>query len=64
MVDMEEKFKSELYKKYEKLKKVLIPKDQYFMMIEELKAISTDTKKKSREGYYLLSKWVAYNLVS
>ena len=50
------KLKSELYKNYEKLKKVLIPKDQYFMMIEQLKAISTDTKKKSREGYYLMSK--------
>ena len=53
---IEEKFKIEMYKKYETSKKVFIPKDQYFSMIEELKDVSTDVKTKSRHGYYLLSK--------
>ena len=34
----EDKFKAELYKRYNHCKKVLIPKDEYFTMIEELKA--------------------------
>ena len=32
----EDKFKAELYKRYNQCKKVLIPKDEYFTMIEEL----------------------------
>ena len=36
----EDKFKAELYKRYNHCKEVLIPKDVYFTMIEELKAAS------------------------
>ena len=39
----EDKFKTELYKKYEVCRKVLIPKDTYFTMLEEIK---TGTKNK------------------
>ena len=52
----EDKFKTELYKKYEVCRKVLIPKDAYFTMLEDLKTVAADTGTKNRQGYYLLSK--------
>ena len=42
----EDKFKAELYKRYNQCKKVLIPKDEYFTMIEELKAAAVPGGKK------------------
>ena len=52
----EDQFKAELYKKYDACKKVLIPKDQYISMIEDLKVAASNNQAKSRHGYYLLSK--------
>ena len=52
----EDKFKTELYKKYEVCRKVLIPNDAYFTMLEYLKTAAPDTGTKNRHGYYLLSK--------
>ena len=54
--NFEDKFKAELFKKYKACEKVLIPKEQYFSMIDQLKAVANTSKKKSRNGYYLLSK--------
>ena len=48
----EDKFRTELYKNYE----VLIPKDAYFTMLEDLKTAAADTGTKNKHGYYLLSK--------
>ena len=52
----EDKFKTELYKKYEVCRKVLIPNDAYFTMLEDLKTAAADTGTKNKHGYYLLSK--------
>ena len=52
----EDKFKTELYKKYEVCRKVLIPKDAYFTMLEDLKTAAADTGTKNKHGYHLLSK--------
>ena len=52
----QDKFKTELYKKYEVCRKVLILKDAYFTMLEDLKTAAADTGTKNRHGYYLLSK--------
>ena len=52
----EDKFKTELYKKYEVCRKVLIPKDAYFTMLEDLKTAAADTGTKKKHAYYLLSK--------
>ena len=38
----EDEFKTELYKKYEVCRKVLIPKDAYFTMLEDLKTAAAD----------------------
>ena len=43
----EDKFKTELYKKYEVCKKVLIPK---YAMLEDLKTAPGDTGPKNRYG--------------
>jgi hypothetical protein len=40
-LSVEDTFKNELYKKYESLKRVLIPKPEYFLLINELKQIRT-----------------------
>ena len=52
----EDTFKTELYKKYEVCRKVLIPKDAYFAMLEYLKTAAADTGTKNKYGYDLLSK--------
>ena len=43
----EDKFKTELYKKYEVCRKVLIPK---YVMLEGLKTAPGDTRPKNRNG--------------
>ena len=53
----ENKFRSELYKKYEECKKILIPKEQYFKMIEDIIETALTTSSKSRREYYLLSNY-------
>ena len=51
MVDsLENRFKRDLYAKYEQTKKNFIPKDLYFEMIENIK---TAEQSKSRHLYYL-----------
>uniref|UniRef100_H2YWF5 Integrase catalytic domain-containing protein n=1 Tax=Ciona savignyi TaxID=51511 RepID=H2YWF5_CIOSA len=58
MVDIiKDKFRLKLYQKYEICKKVLIPKNEYYKMIEDLKAASAYGGTKSRHDYYLLSKF-------
>ena len=52
----EDEFKAKLYKKGEVCRKVLIPKDAYFTMLEDFKTVAADTGTKNRHGYYLLSK--------
>ena len=52
----EDKFKTELYKKCEVCRKVLLSKDAYFTMLEYLKTVAADTVTKNRHGYYLPSK--------
>jgi len=54
---IEEKFKTELYKKYKECKKVLIPKEQYFKIIQEVKTAAESITSKSRRDYYLLNKY-------
>ena len=44
----EDKFKTEV------CRKVLIPKDAYFTMLEDLKTAAADTGTKNRHGYSLL----------
>ena len=55
-VPVEYRFKRELFKKYKACKKVYIPKEEYFLIIDQQKMISVDTKKKTHE-YYLISKF-------
>jgi hypothetical protein len=45
-LSVEDTFKNELYRKYESLKKVLIPKPEYFLLINELKHLN-------EQGYFL-----------
>jgi hypothetical protein len=49
--------KNEIYKKYESLEKVLIPKPEYFLLINKLKHLNEQSSAKSHQGYYLLSKY-------
>ena len=46
----------QMKKKYESLKKVHIPKPEYFLLINELKHLNEQSSVKSHQGYYLLSK--------
>ena len=52
----EDRFKSQLYGKYQKCEKYLIPKEQYNQTIEEIKLAAQDSSSKSRHGYYILQK--------
>ena len=56
-LSVEDTFKNELYKKYESLKKVLTPKPEYFLLINELKHLNEQSSTKSHQGYYLLCKY-------
>ena len=51
----EDILKTQLYKKYEVCRRLLIPKDVYFTVLEDLKTAAADCGTKSRHGYYLLS---------
>ena len=52
----EDKFKRELFDKYQKTKKTFIPKDEYYQLVDEVKAVSQQTNLKTRHEYYLLAK--------
>jgi len=53
---MEDVFRQELFKRYEVCQKYLIPKTEYYRIIESLKSASTNNHTKIRSSYYLLSK--------
>ena len=52
----EEIFKEELFKKYGEGKTSLIPKVEYYTLMDDVKSAVIQTTTKSRNGYYLLSK--------
>ena len=54
---VEDHCKRELFKKYEACKRVYIPKEEYFLIMDQLKKISVDDKKKTHHQYYLMSKF-------
>lgn len=54
---IEDKFKSGLYKKYNVLKKLLIPKSEYYLIVDELKRISSQQSTKPNKEYCLLYKY-------
>ncbi|XP_045112503.1 KRAB-A domain-containing protein 2-like [Portunus trituberculatus] len=45
------------YTRYEKCRKYLIPKEEYFQIIEDIRTTSERKNTKSRHQYYLLSKY-------
>ena len=54
---IELKFREELYSRYEKCRKYLIPKEEYFQIIEDIRTTSERKNTKSRHQYYFLSKY-------
>ena len=56
-VTVEDRFKRELFKKYEECKRVYIPKEEYFLIMEQLKKIAIDSGTKTHQQYYLISKF-------
>ena len=48
----EDKFKTELCKRYEVCRKVLIPKDPYVKMLEDIKTAAADTATQMRHDHY------------
>ncbi|XP_068792011.1 probable G-protein coupled receptor 141 isoform X1 [Struthio camelus] len=55
--DFEVKFREELYKKYKKCSKHMIPQEEYHATIAEIKKARQNPKSKSRHEYYLLTKY-------
>ncbi|MPC34443.1 hypothetical protein E2C01_027836 [Portunus trituberculatus] len=53
----EEKFTRELFKRYEVNKIYLIPKIQYYDIIDSIKSAPAGVNKKSRNDYYLMSRY-------
>ena len=56
-LSVENTFKNELYKCIRNMnlcKKVLIPKPEYFLLINELKHLNEQSSAKSHQGYYLV----------
>jgi len=45
----EDTFKNELYKKYESLKKIPLPKPEYVLLINELKHLNEQSSDKSHQ---------------
>ena len=54
-LELEEIFKRELLKRYDEYKKYLIPKDEYYKIIDSVKS-AYEKYTKSRTDYYLISK--------
>ena len=52
----EQRFLRELYKKYEICKKILMPKEEYYSTLEDMKSAAANPATKNRHGYYLLQK--------
>src|SRR5215470_15670143 len=57
MDELEVTFTAELFKKYNKVKKVLIPRNKYYEIIEQVKAALANDKTKRHEDYYLINKY-------
>lgn len=55
--NIELKFKNELFERYEKCPKYLIPKEEYYKTIEYVRKASEMKNTKSRHEYYLLTKF-------
>ena len=53
----EEKFTRELFKRYKVNRKYPIPKTQYYDIIDSIKSAAAGVNKKSRNDYYLLSRY-------
>ncbi|KAK4307308.1 hypothetical protein Pmani_020912 [Petrolisthes manimaculis] len=53
----EEMFTRELFKRYEVNKKYLIPKTQYYDIIDSIKSAAAGANKRSRNDYYLMSRY-------
>ena len=53
---IEDRFKRDLFERYERNRKYLIPKDVYYTMLEDVKVASQNKNTKCRQHYYLLSK--------
>ena len=53
---IEDRFKRNLFERYERNKKYLIPKNVYYTMLEDVKVASQNKNTKCRQHYYLLSK--------
>ena len=54
--DIEIQYRDALYQKYEHCKKYMLPKDDYYATIADIKSVDQDNTSKSRHGYYILSK--------
>ena len=55
--NIENKFKSELYKRYNAGARHLIPKEKYFTTINDVKVAAAQRKDKSRYQYYILTRY-------
>lgn len=55
--NFEAEFKQNLFDKYAQCQKYLIPKEEYYKTIEELKAAAQVLSTKSRHQYYILKKY-------
>ena len=55
--NVENKFKSELYKRYNAGARHLIPKEKYFTTINDVKVAAAQRKDKSRYQYYILTRY-------
>ena len=53
---IEEKFKQLLFEKYQVSKKHLIPKEEYFHILDAVKSAGSASTTKARKQYYQLSK--------
>lgn len=53
--DFESSFREGLYRKYEKCPKCMVPGEEYYAIIAEVKKARQDPKTKSRLEYYLLA---------
>ena len=54
---VELKFREVLFRKYSQCEKHLLPRDDYYQTISELKLAAAPETKKSRHQYLLLSKY-------
>jgi len=56
-LSFETEFRDKLFEKYYQCQKYLIPKEEYYKIIEDLKTVAEIAISKSRHQYYLLKKY-------